>query len=86
MDEARAVLDRLERIRALDASFASPQLLLVELHLLFEEVACWLEREPAPAAQAALDRSLLAEKIAVWRYEAVTAPAHGPPLPSPSPS
>ncbi|MFL5925235.1 MAG: hypothetical protein ACJ75Q_06585 [Gaiellaceae bacterium] len=58
MDEARAVLRRLERIEALEREGAPARSLLAEVHALVEEAEAWLatEREDADAAGAALDR------------------------------
>jgi hypothetical protein len=55
MDEARAVLARLERIEALDRSGAAPALLLAELRALAREAGEWAraERDPGAAAAAA---------------------------------
>jgi hypothetical protein len=58
MDEARAVLRRLERIEALEREGASAPSLLAEVHALVEEAEAWLALEPAgiEAAGAALER------------------------------
>lgn len=53
MDEARAVMARLERIEALDRAGAEPELLLAELRELAREAAVWAEREDDPRARAA---------------------------------
>jgi hypothetical protein len=55
MDEARAVLSRLERIETLQRSGAGPERLLVELRALAHEAAAWarVERDPKAAAAAA---------------------------------
>ena len=45
MDEYEAVLDRLERIRALDESGASPAELVEELRALLIEAEAWSCRE-----------------------------------------
>lgn len=50
MDEARAVLSRLERIEALDHAGADPELLLAELHELAREAEAWARREHDPRA------------------------------------
>jgi hypothetical protein len=57
MDEARAVLRRLDRIEALDRADASPAELLGELRALVREAETWLRAEPEPggAAQALAD-------------------------------
>jgi hypothetical protein len=58
MDEARAVLRRLERIEALEREGAPARSLLAEVHALVEEAAAWVAAEPGgeEAAGAALDR------------------------------
>jgi hypothetical protein len=56
MDEARAVLERLERIEALEASAAAPDELLTELRALVREAEQWARRERDPEAQAAVAR------------------------------
>jgi hypothetical protein len=48
MDEARAVLDRLERIEALDRDAAPAGELLDELRSLLREAETWLHAEPDP--------------------------------------
>lgn len=53
MDEALAVLARLERIEALEREDASPSLLLPELQALVREAEAWARREQDPAARAA---------------------------------
>jgi len=58
MDEARAVVARLERIEALERTGASPEVLLDELHALAREAADWARRERDPRAAAAADRCL----------------------------
>jgi len=66
MDEARAVLTRLERIEVLDREGAGATALLAELRELMREATEWaeLERDPraraAAAALAAADREELA--------------------------
>jgi hypothetical protein len=47
MEEARAVLARLERIEALDRSAADSTLVLAELRELVREVEAWTRRERA---------------------------------------
>ena len=59
MDEARAVLARLERIEALDRAHAEPHILLGELRELVREVEVWAARERDPRADEAAQ--LLAE-------------------------
>jgi hypothetical protein len=57
MDEARRVLDRLERIEALRGQGAAPRELLTELRALVREGEQWAaaERTGTRAARAALD-------------------------------
>ena len=56
MEEARAVLSRLERIEALDRANAEPGVLLGELRELVQEVEIWAKRERDPRAEAAAQR------------------------------
>jgi hypothetical protein len=63
MEEARAVLARLERIEALDRARAEPDVLLGELRELVREVEVWAKRECDPRAEAAAQ--LLAEHAIV---------------------
>jgi len=53
MEEARAVIARLERIETLDREHADPHLLLAELRELVREVEIWAKRERDPRAEAA---------------------------------
>ena len=53
MDEARHVLDRLDRIEALGRRRAEPEALLGELRELVREAEAWARREGRPAAAAA---------------------------------
>ena len=66
MDEARAVLHRLDRIEALDRNAAPAGELLDELRGLLREAETWLRAEPEPhGAVEALDecrRALDAEQ------------------------
>jgi hypothetical protein len=55
MDEARAVLTRLERIEALEREGASVPSLLAELRELVSEAAAWAEREGDPRALQAAE-------------------------------
>jgi hypothetical protein len=48
MDEARAVLRRLERIEALEHDEAPAGELLAELRVLVREAETWLRAEPEP--------------------------------------
>jgi len=54
MDEAHAVLSRLERIEALEQEEAPLSLLLPELQALVREAEAWARRERDPAACAAV--------------------------------
>jgi len=62
VDEARAVIARLDRIEAMELAHKPAALLLDELALLLPETRRWLEREgPGPIdARVALERCLLA--------------------------
>jgi hypothetical protein len=64
MDEARAVMRRLERIEALDHEGAHPTAILAELHALVHEAEAWarLERDEraATAAAAMAERAMIA--------------------------
>ncbi|MGZ8716840.1 MAG: hypothetical protein ACXWYO_06975 [Gaiellaceae bacterium] len=53
MEEAHALLARLDRIEALDREGAPPQLLLPELQALVREAEAWARRERDPRAEAA---------------------------------
>ena len=53
MDEARAVLARLERIEALERDGADTPSLLAELRELVREASVWADRERDPRALAA---------------------------------
>ena len=63
MEEARAVLARLERIETLDRAHAEPNVLLEELRELVREGELWAKRERDPRAEAAAQ--LLAEQATV---------------------
>ncbi len=58
MDEARAVLERLERIEALEANGAPASVLLDEVRGLLADAEVWVRAEPAGAelAETALGR------------------------------
>ena len=58
MDEARAVLERLGRIEALEREGAPAPELLAEVRKLLREAEAWIEREgdPDDLAAEALDR------------------------------
>jgi hypothetical protein len=55
MEEARALLARLERIEALERADAAPELLLAELRELAREAVAWARREQDPRAAAAAE-------------------------------
>jgi hypothetical protein len=68
MDEARSVLERLERVRALDGAGAEPGELLVELRALLAEAENWAAAEGGDAGERAVARlrdSLAHDMIAV---------------------
>jgi len=54
MDESRAVLERLERIEALDAVGGPPAELLGELRALLAEAEAWARREGGDAGEGAV--------------------------------
>jgi hypothetical protein len=58
VDEARAVIHRLERIEALEREGAGPKQLLAEVRALLREGEAWLEAEGGGTglAAAALER------------------------------
>lgn len=62
MDEARAVIHRLDRIEALESEGATPQHLLAEVRELLREGEEWIraERDGTDRAEEALDRCRLA--------------------------
>ena len=66
MDEARAVLRRLDRIEVLDRDDAPPDELLDELHGLLRDAETWLRAEPEPRgaveALAGCRRAMAAEE------------------------
>jgi hypothetical protein len=53
MDEARAVLERLRRIEALERENAPARSLLAEVHALLEEVEAWFAAEGSGTEEAA---------------------------------
>jgi hypothetical protein len=68
MDEARAVLERLERIEALDRAGAGREALLAELRGLLEEAKAWSSVEGGDAGEDAVERlrsALARDMIAV---------------------
>ena len=68
MEEARAVLERLERIEALDRARAEPAELIAELRALIEEAEAWSKGEGGDAGRRAVDglrSALVRDMIAV---------------------
>ena len=65
MDEARAVIDRLDRIEALEREGASPAALLEELRGLLRDAEAWAQIDGDERAAEALERC----------EEALTVPA-----------
>jgi len=65
MDEARAVMHRLQRIEALEREGAAPQLLLAEVRELLREGEAWVraERDGTDVAAEALERCRLAHEL-----------------------
>jgi hypothetical protein len=66
MDEARAVLARLDRIETLEREGAPPAALLEELRGLVHEAEAWARREGGERAKDAVERcaSALATPVA----------------------
>jgi hypothetical protein len=66
MDEARAVIDRLERIDVLERDGAPPAVLLEELRGLVRDAEAWsrLERDERAAAVVERCDSALAQPVA----------------------
>jgi hypothetical protein len=56
MDEARTVIDRLDRIEALERAGAPPGVLLKELRGLVRDAEAWARREGDARAAAAVQR------------------------------
>ena len=73
MDEARAVLARLERIESLDRDGAGAPALLVELRELVREATEWAEAEGDSDARAAAEALLVAGRGGAARYEVLLA-------------
>jgi hypothetical protein len=68
MEEARRVLERLERIDALEGARAAPQELLGELRELLREAEAWARVEGGDAGREAVERlraALARDMIAV---------------------
>jgi hypothetical protein len=64
MEEARAVIARLERIEALEREGAAVPSLLAELRELVREASEWAERERDPQAREAAVALAEAERLA----------------------
>ena len=66
MDEARAVLARLDRIEALDREGAPPGVLIEELRGLVQAAEAWAKLEGGERAESAIERcaSALAQPVA----------------------
>jgi len=67
MDEARAVIERLERIEVLEREGATPQLVLAEVRELLREGEEWVraERDGTDVAEDTLERCRLAYDVGV---------------------
>ena len=68
VEETRAVLERLERIEALDRAGAEPAELVAELRALLEEATAWSRADGGDAGERAIDRlrqALTRDMIAV---------------------
>ena len=55
MEESRAVLERLERIEALDRARAEPGEIVAELRALLEEAKAWSQVEGGDAGERAVE-------------------------------
>ena len=73
MDEARAVLARLERIETLDRDGAGAPALLAELRELVREATDWADVEGDPDARAAAEALLVAGDRGAARDEVLLA-------------
>jgi hypothetical protein len=56
MDEARRLMERLERIESLDRAAADPAELLAELRGLLQDAEAWVRVEGGDAADEAVNR------------------------------
>jgi hypothetical protein len=65
MNEARAVIERLDRIEALERDGAPPQALLAELQALVREAEAWARLEGDDRAEAAVAALATRATIAV---------------------
>jgi hypothetical protein len=82
MDEARAVLARLERIEALEREGAAAPALLGELRELVREATEWAERERDPRAREAAAALAEAERSADEYPEDALRRSHQQSVPS----
>jgi hypothetical protein len=82
MEEARAVLARLERIEALERDGAAVQSLLAELRQLVDEASIWAERERDPRARAAAAALAEAERAVEGEPVRALHRSHERPVPS----
>lgn len=83
MEEARAVLARLERIEALEREGAAAPSLIAELRELVREASEWAERERDPRAREAAIALAEAELAADFEAELLPLPgSHETLLPS----
>ena len=79
MDEAHAVMQRLERIETLDRERARPETLIAELRELVREAEDWVRAEGEPGrAVAALDELSESLSASTARADAGTAAAVAP--------
>jgi hypothetical protein len=65
MDEARAVIERLDRIDALEREGAPPETLLAELRALVREAEAWARLDGDERAEAAVEALAAHAMIAV---------------------
>jgi len=86
MEEARAVLERLERIEALEREGAAIPSLLAELRELVREAGEWAERERDPRAREAAVALAEAERAAEAKRHGRLPHSHETLLPSASAS
>jgi hypothetical protein len=78
MDEARAVLARLERIEALEREGAGVPSLLAELRELVREAGAWAEQERDPRAREAAETLARAHLQRAHEAPVPSAVAAGP--------
>jgi hypothetical protein len=81
MEEARAVLARLERIEALEREGAGVSSLLAELRELVREATEWAERERDPLARATARALAEAERVAGESPNRALHSSHEPQVP-----